>query len=59
MNNNNNKKKDYMRQYAGKYPDSLLKEVKAIAKYENRSLNGQIIHILKKYVDNIKGLNQE
>ena len=42
---------DVMIRFALRLPKDLYAEIKEIAAKEDRSINGQILHILKKFVE--------
>ena len=42
---------DVMIRFALRLPEDLYAEIKEIAAKEDRSINGQILHILKKFVE--------
>jgi hypothetical protein len=39
-----------MAEFLLRLPDDLYQTLKEIAKHEDRSINGQIIHIIKKFI---------
>jgi len=48
---------DAMKRVSLRLPDELHKALKELATQENRSLNGQIIYILKEYIRKLKELS--
>ena len=41
-----------MAEFLLRLPDDLYQTLKEIAKKEDRSINGQILHIIKKFIQN-------